>query len=171
MPPLFIFASSRSNGHTRLALQNVIGTHDAELIDLAQHKISFFDYTHANDGDDFLAIAKRMIHGRTIVFCTPIYWYAMSAQMKVFFDRLSDLLGIHKEIEAELTGSRVFLIATGADPELPEGFEVPFRDTARYFKMRYEGALYFEAHQGKLISPAADEMAKAFAQHIFSGYT
>lgn len=41
-----------------------------------------------------------------------------------------------------LAGKRVFLISTGTDPELPKGFEVPFKRTSEYFSMEYMSALY-----------------------------
>ena len=38
-----------------------------------------------------------MIGAFTIIFVTPVYWYAMSGRMKVFFDRWTDLLKIDKD--------------------------------------------------------------------------
>jgi multimeric flavodoxin WrbA len=89
-----------------------------------------------------LSVAEKMETAERIVFATPVYWYAMSGELKVFFDRLTDLLTTHKSIGKALKGKKTYLIATGSDPELPEGFEVPFRSTSAYFDMSYEGALY-----------------------------
>jgi multimeric flavodoxin WrbA len=165
--PLVILASSRSNGHTKGALERIVGGQKVEIIDLAEQRISAYDYAHANDGDDYLPIARLMAEANTIIFCTPIYWYAMSGQLKIFFDRFSDLLAIHKDLHAKLSGHRVFLIATGSDEMLPEGFEVPFERTAAYLKMNYEGAIYFSAHQGRLVDPDANGRADDFSARIF----
>ncbi len=39
-------------------------------------------------------------------------------------------------------GKQAFLLATGSEPLLPQGFEVPIRRTARYFGMEW-GAVYY----------------------------
>jgi hypothetical protein len=66
----------------------------------------------------------------------------MSAELKVFFDRLSDLLTIAREKGRGLAGKDVWLLASGSEVMLPDGFEVPFARTAEYFGMRYCGAAY-----------------------------
>jgi hypothetical protein len=53
-----------------------------------------------------------------------------------------DLLSTHKPIGKSLKGKSTFLISTGTDPELPEGFEIPFKLTSEYFEMRYQKAFY-----------------------------
>ena len=44
--------------------------------------------------DEFLKIIQAMIESDVIVFATPVYWYAMSGSMKIFFDRFSDLISL-----------------------------------------------------------------------------
>jgi hypothetical protein len=66
----------------------------------------------------------------------------MSAPLKIFFDRFTDLTENLKPHGKALAGKPVWLIATGTEAELPEGFEVPFRRTAEYFAMRYCGGFY-----------------------------
>lgn len=44
-----------------------------------------------------------------IVFATPVYWYAMSGRMKIFFDRFTDLLYTHKSIGKNLKGKKLFI--------------------------------------------------------------
>ena len=39
-----------------------------------------------------------------IVLATHVYWYSMSAIMKKFIERLSDLLHLRKDIEYKLRG-------------------------------------------------------------------
>ena len=62
--------------------------------------------------------------------------------MKVFFDRLNELLSTHKPLGKALKGKRTYLISTGSESELPLGFETPFKLTSEYFEMNYIKAFY-----------------------------
>lgn len=77
-----------------------------------------------------------------IVFATPVYWYSMSGHMKVFFDRLTDLVTIQKKAGRQLKGKKMFVVAVGSDQALPIGFETPFQQTAAYLHMHYLGCYY-----------------------------
>jgi len=60
--------------------------------------------------------------------------------MKIFFDRLSDLL-VNAEGRA-LAGRQVSLLTTGTGCELPSGFTEPFRRTEGYFDMEWKAICY-----------------------------
>ncbi len=140
---LGLLGSSRADGDTgsltRSVLANLPGS---GLIDLNAHDIAPYDYHYRQSHDDFIEIAHKMAAAKTIVFASPVYWYSMSAQMKLFFDRLTDLTETHKPLGKSLAGKHAFLIATGAKTEPPASFELPFSETARYFKMNWGGMLY-----------------------------
>jgi hypothetical protein len=78
--------------------------------------------------------------------------------MKVLFDRFTDLVTVRKELGRKLKGRTSFVIACGSEPALPEGFEVPFRETAAYLHMSYGGAFYAQTSKTGLSSSA---MARA----------
>lgn len=139
--PIVLLGSSRSNGETRRAVDVAFGD-QADLVDLAMYDISAYDYGHANRDDDFLKVVDLMLKTDRLVFATPVYWYSMSATMKVFFDRLTDLTEIEKRKGRALAGKQAWLIATGTDEVLPEGFETPFAGTCAYFDLEYRGAAY-----------------------------
>jgi putative NADPH-quinone reductase len=163
---LSILGTSRSRGNTRLVLDAVLQGR-APVIDLNDHSITPYDYTHRNSGDDFLEMARQVVEADTVVFATPVYWYSMSAQLKTFLDRLTDLTRVHKVMGRSLKGKSVFLVASSSSPELPPGFEVPFELTAGYLGMRWGGAFhaYFEADL--VLSPEVEAQARAFGQRIF----
>jgi len=81
------------------------------------------------------------------ILATPVYWYTMSAQMKVFIDRLTDLITLRKDLGRMLHGKSLAVIASGSDACLPEGFEFPFRLTCEYLRMKYIEAHYVQMEE------------------------
>ncbi|MDA2922559.1 NAD(P)H-dependent oxidoreductase [Patescibacteria group bacterium AH-259-L07] len=165
---LLIFGSSRSNGTTRMVVDELFKDKNIQFIDLLKTDISYYDYEHSNSNDDFLQIAEKMANSQSIIFATPIYWYSMSALMKTFFDRLSDLLQIRKDLGRKLKNKKIYLVVSGTDQELPIGFEVPFSRTSKYFDMKFSGYFYHYVKQEKVFSEECREEAKKFVQSIFS---
>ncbi len=155
-------------GNTMEAVQEVVRDYNVEVIDLLNHIISPYDYEHKNKDDDFIRIAEKLVETDIIVFATPVYWYSMSSQLKIFFDRLSDLLNIRKDIGRALKGKICYLVASGTDKELPDGFEVPFRDTCKHFGMRYKEAFYFFVKKEGVMSENVRNSASKFGAKIFS---
>ena len=140
--PLVILGSARSDGETRRAVDLAFPPGTAELVVLPNFAIGGYDYRHFNADDAFGGIAPKMAEAGKIVFATPVYWYAMSAPLKIFFDRLDDMTENLKALGKSLRDKSVWMIATGTENVLPEGFEVPFARTAGHFGMRYRGCAY-----------------------------
>jgi multimeric flavodoxin WrbA len=165
--PLVILGSARPDGETRKAVDIAFPPGTVALAILPSHAIGGYDYGHANAGDDFAAIADAMVAATAIVFATPVYWYAMSAPLKIFFDRLTDLTENLKAKGKALAGKPVWVIATGTETELPEGFEIPFARTADYFGMTYRGAAYlYTGTDAALRAPGEMALAK-FGEEVF----
>jgi len=137
-----VLGTSKSDGNTRLLANSFATQSGAIIFDLANYDLSFYDYEHENSTDDFLPLIKELATFSHIVFASPVYWYSMSAQLKVFFDRLSDLLTIEKDLGRQLKGKSVSVISTGYNQELPTCFTQPFALTAEYMQMTYIGCSY-----------------------------
>jgi multimeric flavodoxin WrbA len=140
--PLVILGSARPDGETRRAVDIAFAPGAVDLVLLPDFTIGGYDYKHFNTDDAFGGIAQKMAEADKIVFATPVYWYTMSAPLKIFFDRLTDLTENLKSLGKNLAGKQVWVIASGTDATLPEGFEVPFARTAGYFNMTYRGCAY-----------------------------
>jgi multimeric flavodoxin WrbA len=140
---LIILGSSRSEGNTRRVADFLMEQLGCDLIDLNDYTFTYYDYEHRNQGDDFLPLMERIIANYdTFVFATPVYWYSMSAVMKTFFDRISDLLTLRKALGRQLRGKKMGAISCGYDEETVEGLEMPFRESAKYLGMQYLGHVY-----------------------------
>lgn len=164
---LVIFGSSRSNGNTRQVVEVVLSDRDVEIVDLSQYSISYYDYENSNINDDFLVIIEKMLAVDTIIFATPVYWYSMSAILKTFFDRLTDLISIRKDLGRELKGKICYLVISGTDGELPLGFEQVFTRTAEYLDMEYKDCFYYPVEKDEIMSTTIKNAAKNWGDAIF----
>ena len=117
-----------------------------ETVNLADMNLHPFDYRSAHQRDAFDQILTHILATRHLLFATPVYWYAMSGVMKTLFDRFTDILSHRDQARRgrQLEGRHVWLMASGTDPALPEGFEIPFKSTANYFHMAWEGTCYIQ---------------------------
>jgi hypothetical protein len=166
--PLVILGSARPDGETRRAVDIAFPNGSAQLVVLPHHAIGGYDYGHTNAGDDFSAIAAAMTAAQSIVFATPVYWYAMSAPLKIFFDRLTDLTENLKVQGKALAGKSVWVIATGTEAELPEGFEIPFARTADYFGMVYCDVAYLYTGDDAALRIANETALKRFGALVLA---
>ena len=141
--PIIILGSSRTFGETRKVVDSIIGNSEVPIIDLKSLDMSIYD--HYNKNDDFIPLMEQVIKHDLIVLATPVYWYTMSATMKIFLDRLTDLLDIRKDLGRKLYGKKLFIISSLASNLLPQGFEYPFWQTAEYLKMEYKGCIFISS--------------------------
>lgn len=139
--------SSRNNGNTTKIIETIANENEFDIVNLNDYQFSYYDYENKNREDDFLPLMKKIIENyETLIFATPIYWYNMSGIMKVFFDRISDLLTIEKELGRQLRGKNMAVIANTSDEELDYDFFLPFRKSAEYLGMNYLGDVYINAN-------------------------
>jgi len=143
MATVIIQGSSRSDGNTSLVVDFLHSKIEGDVIDLNTKTIGPFDYEFKNKEDDFIPLIEHIAdHYDTLVFVTPVYWYAMSSIMKAFFDRLSDCLRHRKDIGYKLKGKKLAAVSVGSESGIVEGFHVPFRNSAEYLGMTYLGYVH-----------------------------
>ncbi|WP_246516271.1 flavodoxin family protein [Aequorivita echinoideorum] len=138
MKKVIILGSSRKNGETKKIVNELIRISGWDLIDLTDFNISHFDYDHLNRNDDYIDLIKRITDNYDVlIFATPVYWYSMSGIMKVFFDRLTDLLRIEKDIGRKLRNKHMAVISCSNGDNLEDNFWLPFKKSAEYLGMNY----------------------------------
>ena len=148
---IILLGSSDSNGKTRQLTDELIKNTTWDFVDLKTKNIQHFDYNFQNQEDDFLPLMAEIVDNYDlIIFATPVYWYTMSGIMKVFFDRISDLLKIQKPIGRKLRTKKMAVICSGADEHLINGFYMPFRESAKYLGMEYIGEYYGNLEDNKM---------------------
>jgi multimeric flavodoxin WrbA len=138
-----ILGSSRKDGATKSLADTLITMANIDIIDLNDFSISYYNYEQVYVADDYLDLMKKLIlQYDTFLFVTPVYWYSMSGIMKVFFDRITDLLDSHKELGRALRGKKMAVLTTSNGNHLGDKFWYPFIETAQYLGIDYLGHLH-----------------------------
>lgn len=160
---LALFSSSRRRGNTGRFMDRIASELDIEVIDLANLRMTPYDYDHRNRSDDFESLMERVLSHEQVIFATPIYWYAVSPVMKVLLDRISDFLEVPDLLPKgrRLRGKNAFIVCTSICDEPSPAFMSSFRETFDYLGMRFGGAVHVNCQKG--YSPDVhDAAASAF---------
>jgi multimeric flavodoxin WrbA len=156
-------ASASSEGNTKLICDYISQEFDFPLLDFNDFHIDYYSYTKDVNRDDFIGLVQQILEYDTIVFVTPVYWYSMSAQLKTFFDRITDLLKHRKDLGRQLRTKNMKVICCSSDQtEYPE-FWRPFQRSADYLGMQYQG----EAHTWTIDNASIPEIVKTRLNHLF----
>jgi len=162
-----ILGSARGESHTQAVLDAVLAGRPTTQIDLRDVDIQHYEYGAPPQRDDFYKVIEAVVDHTHLVLATPVYWYSMSGRMKVFIDRLTDLVTPRQDLCRQLQGLALFVVACGVEVKLPSGFEVPFRETAGYLDMTYGGIYYAQTNRnGPLESMLTD--AADFGKELFT---
>lgn len=160
-----VYGGVREGGNTLKIINAVAQQLAANTFDVARYNISFYDHEHKNRDDDFLPLIRQLVTYDRWIFASPVHWYTMSAQLKVFIDRLSDLAEIEQELGSQLSGLGAALIATGVEENCPLCYEDVFINSFNYLDMSYLGCLYVDTSKSMaqdmdlLISPFVELLA------------
>ena len=137
---VIIQGSARSKGDTYGFCQKLKTQSGFDFIDLKQYDIGHFDYTFSNKDDDFLPLIREILDTyELLTLATPVYWYTMSGHMKVFLDRISDLLYSEKETGRLFRTKTMSILSVSGDDQVDDTFYLPFRKSADYLGMHYAG--------------------------------
>lgn len=163
MRTIVIVGSSRNSGDTAELTNELAKQSNWDVINLTEYSFNYYDYEHQNRDDDYLPLMREIIENYDmLIFATPVYWYAMSGIMKVFFDRITDLLTIEKELGRKLRGKKMAVISCSIGNHLGEHFWLPFSETAKYLGMEYIGNIHTTA--GKQNEAQIAEFVKLIKQ-------
>jgi len=94
--------------------------------------------------DEATPVLKKMAGVDVIVMATPLYFFAMSAQLKCMMDRMFSLYkwdNASGTMETPLKGKKLILIASAFEDAGLDALEKPFVLTAEYTGMGFESLL------------------------------
>lgn len=113
--------------------------HTVEMIDAAHAKI------HPCTGcihcgyegpcvqkDDVESIRKKILDGDMLVFATPLYYYGMSAQLKILIDRFC---AFNSSIQRKGMKSALLTVAWNSDSWTFEALEAHYKTLVRYLNL------------------------------------
>ena len=113
--------------------------------------------------DDMNLLYPLIRESQSIVFASPIYWFNMSAQTKIFIDRLYAVGVGQKNI---LRGKNFGIVLSFADPDVFDSGAVnvlrSFQDMCRYLGVTIEGMVYGHANIAGEVKENKQLMEKAF---------
>lgn len=156
---VIIQGSSRKNGDTNLITKYLNKNNQFDLVDLNDYTIGHFDYEFRNSSDDFIPLMRELIQNyETIIFATPVYWYSMSGLLKVFFDRISDLLKTHKDLGRALRGKSMAMLSVNNSDQEVEGLNLAFIQSAEYLGMSYLGDVHTWVIDGSIPSSSKEKI-------------
>jgi multimeric flavodoxin WrbA len=174
---LILAASPRRNGNsTILALKAAEGVKaeggEADVVSLGSLNIAPCNAcdacrTKPEEGcvikDDMQPLYKKIEDAQGVIFATPVYWFNVSAQMKLFIDRT---YAIHGKGYYALTGKDVGVILTYEDVDVfvSGGINAlrSFQDIFAYVKANLVGSVYGSAGKAGDVRANGELMQKAY---------
>lgn len=144
-----IYGGTRSNGNTETLTKRAVKDLEVDSIYLSDFRIRpIEDMRHAEEGfpnveDDYNTVLSRMMQHDVLIFATPIYWYSMSGQMKLFVDRWSQTMRDpqFKDFKKEMAHKQAYVIAVGGDAPYIKGLPMiqQFTYIFEFFGLAFEG--------------------------------
>src|SRR4030066_388562 len=154
MRVLGILGSPRVGGNSDILLdQALAGVRDAggevEKIVLSKKKISgCLDCGKCNETgvcaiqDDMLEIHKKILEADAIIHSVPVYFWAMTSQMKAYLDRWCAFFDAewqwHKAYRPKMKGKKIGLITLCGDPNVSTADPIvhSFKTTSEFARLK-----------------------------------
>ncbi len=116
--------------------------------------------------DEASSALKKMIGADVIVFATPLYFFGVSAQLKLIVDRMFSLYKWDNEagtMKTPLKGKTLVVIASAFENVGLDTLKEPFKLTADYTQMKFKSLLVPNAGESGEIKSNALIRRKAIA--------
>lgn len=185
---LILNGSPRKNGNTAYligkAAEGILKAHpDAEIETVALSPLKIHPCTacegcrreerigkYCSVRDDMAPLYDKAVNADAIIFASPIYWFNMTAQTKLFMDRL---YGLWLERTHAFEGKTIAAITVYGDEDPYIAGAVNFihiiEDACRYCKAKFSGVVYGTANDigDAKKNPALCEKAFELGKSLF----
>ena len=163
MKVLGILGSPRVGGNSDILLEQALAGAkgaggEVEKIVLSNKKISgCLDCEKCNETgvcviqDDMLEIQKKILEADAIIHSVPVYFWAMTAQMKAYLDRWCAFFDAewqwHKTYRPKMKGKRIGLITLCGDPNVSTADPIvhSFKSTCQFSGLNFIGVVQASA--------------------------
>jgi len=171
---LIVNGSPRKNGNCHYLIESLVkGIKEnggiSDIINLQKLKISPCDACESCQknklkgcikNDDMTDLYPKIKNSSSIVFASPTYWFNISAQTKLFIDRL---YAIH---ESGLEGKKIGVILTYGDKDVFSSGGVnalrSFQDICNYVNAKLVGMVYASADKAGEIKSNSVKLEEAY---------
>ena len=100
----------------------------------AGHTVELIDVAH----DDVEGIRRKILDADMLVFATPLYYYGMSAQLKIMVDRFC---AFNSSIQRKHMKSALLSVAWNSDDWTFEALEAHYQTLVRYLNLQDMGMI------------------------------
>ncbi|MYL30135.1 MULTISPECIES: flavodoxin family protein [Halobacillus] len=114
---------SRQGGNTQMLTEKLVEGLEVTTFHLETYTIlPIMDGRHDEGGflpvdDDYKALMEQVMSYDLLIFATPVYWYSMSAAMKLFIDRWSQTMrdSEYGDFRERMAEKQAVVLAVGGD--------------------------------------------------------
>lgn len=179
MKTAILFGSPRKDGNTRMltdAFADALKSRETDvrflyLNDLnirpCQGCLSCAEEGVCRINDDMRDIGKYVMESDLVVYATPVYWWAPSAQLKLVMDR--SLIFLDKDYNSRVKGKKAVTLVTCGDGDVDTCSPTLdiFRRAFQALGMEYAGHVEATGCEGKgVVSASALEAARKVAASL-----
>jgi multimeric flavodoxin WrbA len=114
------------------------------------------------NNDDMTVLYTKFIEADVAVFASPVYWWSISSQLKLFVDRLYALIWEDKKVC--FASKRIVVILTFGDSEPCSGADLTvkmFEEIFRYTVMKIAGIIRYSSG-GRHVSECPGKLNEAY---------
>lgn len=181
---LFLLGSARAAGNAEILARHAASFLPEDIeqnwISLMEHPLPVFEDIRHEDGREYeiateseSIILDATLAATDIVIVSPVYWYSVSASVKLYLDHWSGWMRIDGvDMRKRMEGKRMWAVTALSDPDFSTANALidTLRMSAEYMKMRFAGTLIgYGNRPGDVMNDAASiERANRFFVAVYS---
>lgn len=182
MKVLALSSSPRKDGNSRILAQAVLDGaaslgHETDIVDLCDvvtAPLGDCRTCRRPDGrcsidDGYEDLLFRVLSADALVLATPLYWYGISGQLKIFIDRIfchtKGEFPAHEHVKRLIMNKRLAVVITAEEtyPGATVGVEAQMQELARYLRHDLVGIVRGVANsRGEIVRDPAAPIDQAY---------